>query len=447
MPVFMPHWPKPLGKRPIEIDLKLERVQMVLNKLGHPQHYVPPVIHVAGTNGKGSTVAFMRAMLSASGYRTHVYTSPHLIYFNERIIIADNNCGTEITDNYLFQILEEVRLATGETKITLFEAATIAAILAFKQKPADFCLIETGMGGRLDATNVFPNVLLNIITSISFDHMQYLGNTLEHIAFEKAGIIKENVTTIISAQEQEARAALETIAIKEKSPVFRYSFEWLSKDIDNKLLFQAGSAEEEFKLPGLQGKHQIINAGNAIAALTLLKNKFHYNKISYEAINTGLEKVHWPARLQLLNNNKNNALIKRLQAECKDWQLLLDGAHNTGGALTIKEWLLKEKCYFIIGMTREKNTKEFLSCLKNNIQFLQAICVQGEPRSQTIQEILEAAAYSSIPASGAASIMAALLAILEINETVAKDENINKIIICGSLFLAKDVAYYEENYK
>jgi dihydrofolate synthase/folylpolyglutamate synthase len=426
MPVFMPHWPKPLGKRPIRLGL--ERVLKVLDRLGNPQKLLPPVIHVAGTNGKGSSIAFLNAILKSSGYKSHVYTSPHLVHFNERIVIS----GEQINDRQLYHMLEDVRQATRDDAITFFEGTTIAAILAFAKNKADFCLIETGMGGRIDATNVVDNPILCMITPIDYDHMDYLGNTLQKIAHEKAGIMKPGTTCIISKQHDLARYTLEEHAIKMRSPVFRYGFEWSAKPAENGIEFLCNQQKEIFKKPALFGDHQIINAGCAIAAATILANKFGYKNINFDSVNAGLICAKWPARLEKLEDKKNS-LIKILP---DGWEIYLDGAHNTSGARALANWLQNDKAHFILGMTRDKDTSGFLNSLKNNIRSLHVVCVQSEPRSQTTQELAEESKKRGIFCIQHQTIESAVRSIVD------SDIKSKKILICGSLFLAKDVAAY-----
>lgn len=306
--IYMPHWPKPLGSRPK--DFSLDRIKSFLNKLGNPEKKMPPIIHIAGTNGKGSTLAFIRHIMQAAGYKVHAYTSPHLVNFNERIVIA----GSYIDDNELYSLLEECRAVIAEQPITLFEAATIAAFLAFSRHKADITLVEVGMGGRLDATNVIDSPILTIITSIALDHMEYLGPTIEIIAGEKAGIMKPNVPCVIAPQEKSIMNTLEYHAINKKSPLYRGGFEWNCKKKNNKMVFQSAIQSIEFPLPSLKGDHQIINAGNAIAACSILSGKYGFD-IGEEDITSGLQCTYWPARLERI---KEGNLISLLP---KDWQL------------------------------------------------------------------------------------------------------------------------------
>ncbi|ABD46086.1 folylpolyglutamate synthase [Neorickettsia sennetsu str. Miyayama] len=430
MPVYMPHWPKPLGARPTEIDLKLHRVTRVLKRLGSPHLSVPPVIHVAGTNGKGSTIAFLRAILQASGYSVNVYTSPHLRYFNERIVLRNR----EISDKFLYDVLEDVRIASQGEKLTFFEGTTLAAILAFSRSNADFSLIETGMGGRLDATNVFPKPIATIITAIDFDHTSYLGATIAQIAYEKAGIIKEGVPCVVARQHGEAIDIIQGVAKSKRVPVFRQGHEWEVGTDGRMLQFGVSSHVEEYPLPNLRGLHQIGNAGNAIAAATILSSRYNCDAISVESVSIGIKNADWPARLQLIRGKKNK-LVGMLP---EGWEFYMDGAHNPSGAKTISEWLEKEKIHIILGMTRDKDTKEFVSHLLPNIESISVVCVQGEPRSKTIEEIAQPILELGLECRKSSSLEDAFYHIL------SRDSDSKKILLCGSLFLFRDICSYGE---
>ncbi|WP_237111310.1 bifunctional folylpolyglutamate synthase/dihydrofolate synthase [Neorickettsia findlayensis] len=426
----MPHWPKPLGARPTEIDLGLCRVVSVLKKLGDPHLSMQQVVHVAGTNGKGSTIAFLRAILQASCYSVDVCTSPHLRYFNERIVLRDR----EISDKVLYNVLEDVRIASEGEKLTFFEGTTLAAILAFSRSNADCCLIETGMGGRLDATNVFPKPLVTIITAIDFDHTHYLGETIAQIAYEKAGIIKEGVPCVIAKQHSEAMEVIQDVAKSKRAPVFRQGHEWEVVSAGKTLQFSVGSHVEEYPLPNLRGLHQIGNAGNAIAAATILSSRYTYDAISVESVSVGIRNANWPARLQLIRG-KSNKLVNMLP---EGWEFYMDGAHNPSGASTISAWLNKEQVHIILGMTRDKDTKEFVSHLLPNIESISVVCVQGEPRSKTIQEIEQPILELGLECRKSSSLEDAFRHIL------GRDSASKKILLCGSLFLFRDIASYGE---
>lgn len=427
----MPHWPKPLGSRPK--DFSLDRIKNFLSKLGNPEKKMPPVVHIAGTNGKGSTLSFVRYIMQAAGYKVHAYTSPHLVNFNERIVIA----GSYIDDDELYSLLEECRAAVAEQPITLFEAATITAFLAFSRHKADITLIESGMGGRLDATNVLDNPILTIITSIALDHTEYLGPTVEIIAAEKAGIMKPNVSCIIAPQETSIMNVLESHAINKKSPVYRGGIEWnCSKQLsashtEDRMMFQTSAQSIEFPLPSLKGDHQVINAGNAIAACSILSGKYGFD-IGEEDIASGLQHTYWPARLEHI---KEGRLISSLP---KGWKLFLDGAHNNDGARVLSEWVrdnFAEGIYVIFGVTHNRNVEEFLKHLKPYIKLLCAVCVKSEPSATNTSIIKKKANNIGIETIECESIGDAIS-----NHILkAPIPNVKTILICGSLFLARDL--------
>ncbi|BET35695.1 MULTISPECIES: bifunctional folylpolyglutamate synthase/dihydrofolate synthase [Wolbachia] len=424
--IYMPHWPKPIGSRPK--DFSLDRIKSFLNKLGNPEKKIPPIIHIAGTNGKGSTLSFIRYIMQAAGYKVHTYTSPHLVNFNERIVVA----GTDVDDSELHNSLEECRIAVAEQPITLFEATTIAAFLAFARHKADITLVEVGMGGRLDATNVIDNPILTIITSIALDHTEYLGPTVETIAGEKAGIMKPNVPCVIAPQEKSIMNTLEHHAINKKSPLYRGGLEWNCEKQNNRMVFQSTIQSIEFSLPSLKGDHQIINAGNAIAACSILSGKYGFN-IGEEDIASGLQSTYWPARLESI---KEGNLISLLP---KDWQLFLDGAHNNDGARVLAKWVrdnFTEGVYMIFGVTRNRNVAEFLEHLKPYIKLLCAVCVKSEPKATSTDLIREGAHNIGINAIECESISDAISNYI----LKASIQNVKTILICGSLFLARDLS-------
>lgn len=428
----MPHWPKPIGSRPK--DFSLDRIKSFLNKLGNPEKKIPPIIHIAGTNGKGSTLSFIRYIMQAAGYKVHTYTSPHLVNFNERIVVA----GNDIDDSELHNSLEECRIAVAEQPITLFETATTAAFLAFSRHKADITLVEVGLGGRLDATNVIDNPILTIITSIALDHTEYLGPTVETIAGEKAGIMKPNVPCVIAPQEKSIMNTLEQHAINKKSPLYRGGFEWNCEKQNNRMVFQSAIQSIEFSLPSLKGEHQIINAGNAIAACSILSGKYGFD-IGEEDIASGLQSTYWPARLESI---KEGNLISLLP---QDWQLFLDGAHNNDGARVLAKWVkdnFAEGIYMIFGVTRNRNVAEFLEHLKPYIKLLCAICVKSEPKATSTDLIREGAHNIGINAIECESIRDAIS-----NHILkASIQNVKTILICGSLFLARDLSM-ENSYQ
>mgnify|MGYP003323847922 CR=1 FL=1 len=284
------------------IDLKLERVNRLLRKLGNPERSLPPIIHVAGTNGKGSTIAMNKAGLQSSGLRTHAYTSPHLVHFNERIEIANKR----ISEAALKDVLTECENVNNSEPITLFEITTCAAFLAFSRETADYTLLEVGLGGEFDATNVVKNPLVSIITPISFDHREYLGNTIKKIAMAKAGIIKKNIPTVISNQSAGVKGLLEARCKANRSDII-WSTESFTVSKSKKSIIQKnGNKSVEFPFPSLTGTHQVSNAMTAISTLT-------YLKVPEKHISEGLTSTYWPARLQEINKGTLFELIKKVE--------------------------------------------------------------------------------------------------------------------------------------
>ena len=432
--VFLPHWPKQT-KLNTQIILGTERVERALKYLGDPHLRVPPVIYVAGTNGKGSTVSYMVRILEESGYRVHSFTSPHLIDFNERIVLS----GQKISDDHLFSIMEECRIMveTHSVLLTLFEATTVAAFLAFANTPADFLVLEIGMGGRSDATNVIANPFLSIVTSISFDHQEFLGDTLPAIAFEKAGIIKPHAPCVVGRQSsEEVVALLDAYATTMESPKMIYGKNWsCERSGEDKLSFFADGRSLDFPLPSLLGEHQIENAGNAIAG-SLLLNSVHGVGISNDQIAAALKSTYWPARLELITSN----VVRRDMPD--GWNLYLDGAHNTGGAIALAQWAKQNAevpLYLVLGMTKGKNVEEFLAVLKPHVTFVCGVCVQRELHAQRGVVISSYAKGLGIPTEAFDYLPSAL-------DYIAEHESRDRvnILICGSLYLASDIKRMEQ---
>ena len=355
-----------------DIDLTLRPAYRdLLAALGNPQNKLPPVLHVAGTNGKGSTCAFMRAMLEAAGYRVHVYTSPHLVTFHERIRIA----GRLIEEKQLVEILHEIENLSTPGSISYFEATTAAALVAFTRTQADFTILEVGLGGRLDATNIVDRPLATLITRLSYDHRDYLGDSIDGIAREKAGIMRAGVPCFAAAQpDASALQALRDAADKIGAPLSVAGQDW--KIAEQKDGFRFADAARVFELPppALLGAHQYQNAGLAIAALSVLKNP-----LPAPAIAEGLRNVEWLARLQRLTGGALNALLP------PDTELWLDGGHNDSAgevlAAQIARWRDQDgenpkPLYVILGMLTSKVPKEFLAPLAKSIAGLCAIPVE-----------------------------------------------------------------------
>ncbi|AWJ88708.1 bifunctional folylpolyglutamate synthase/dihydrofolate synthase [Azospirillum baldaniorum] len=411
------------GLHPKVIDLSLDRVHRLLAALGHPERRLPPVVHVAGTNGKGSTLAFLRAMLEAAGLRVHVYTSPHLVRFHERIRLA----GTLIDDDRLAALLEECEAANGGGPITFFEVTTVAALLAFAREPADVVLLETGLGGRLDATNVVDRPAVTAITRISYDHRQFLGDTLEAIAGEKAGIFKPGVPAVIYPQPVEEAAR--TLAIRAETvgaPVPG----WSVTPTEGGFRFESARRRIELPLPGLAGAHQIVNAGVALACLDHLPVK-----VDDAAVRRGLAAVEWPARLQRLTRGP---LAEALPA---GWDLWLDGGHNdsAGEVLAIQaaRWAEEEPkrpLLLVYGMLASKEPREFLGPLAPFVTAARTVAIPGEEASLPAEDTAAATRACGIADSAAAADVGGAL-----DDLKGRVEGPARVLICGSLYLAGTV--------
>lgn len=424
----LPHWPIPREKSRIEPFLK--NITDILSALGNPQKKLPPVIHVAGTNGKGSTVAFTKSIFQAAGYRVHSYTSPHLIRYNERVSIH----GEEISDDFLFEVIEETRIKCLEHNIepTFFEGTTAAAFLAFSKIPADILVLETGMGGRFDATNVIEKPLMSILTSISYDHTEYLGNTLHDIALNKAGIIKQNQPCIVSQQYQESFNIIEHVATELNSPIYAFEYDWIVEKETQGFTYKSKMSNDIY-LPeiGLVGDHQIINAGNAITAALIAKDFI----ISENDIKKGIKQAFWPARLQKL---KDGPIFDQFGA---DWEIIVDGAHNESGAHIINLWLEQQDTiptYLIFGMTKGRDVQKFISHLYKHVKSVMTVPIESEPLSYTAEEVSSKLNDIGINNTACHSIDDALTKILKLANSPSR------ILVCGSLYLAADVIYQNQ---
>jgi dihydrofolate synthase/folylpolyglutamate synthase len=410
------------------IDLSLERTWRLLARLGHPERRLPPVVHVAGTNGKGSVVAYLRAMLEAAGYRVHAYISPHLVRFHERIRLA----GKLIEEPVLLALLKECEDVNGAEPITFFEITTCAAFLEFARTRADILLLETGLGGRLDSTNVIARPLASVLMPISFDHMQHLGDTLTKIAFEKAGIIKQGVPVVVAPQPAEASSVFESKAGELGAPLCRYGLEWHVEAKGKGILFGDRDGERKLPQPALPGDHQIPNAGAALATLPFLTGF----RIDEAAQAKGLRQVDWPARLQRLTRGP---LVRQLP---KGWELWLDGGHNAAAGEVLaefaKHWRRKgdrnRPLHLVFGMLNTKEPVAFLKPLAPFTEDLQAVRVAGDHAFLPAEEAAAAARAAGMEAGTAESLGAA------IDRIVAQDGNSKgspaRILICGSLYLA-----------
>jgi len=400
-----------------QIDLKLDRMQRLLSMLGNPQRRLPPIIHVAGTNGKGSLIAYLKAIFEAAGLRVHVYTSPHLVEFRERILLS----GKMIENAQIQQLASHLARMLEQQPATFFEATTALGFLAFAQKPADILLLEVGVGGRLDATNVIEKPILTAITPIAMDHMEYLGETLELIAGEKAGIIKNNTPCVVGRQAPEAAEVLAKKAAELNAPLIRMGAEW---SVENHHYI---SATKNIPLnPSLAGEHQFDNAATAIACIEALPQF----GITDAQIAQGLASAVWPARLQKLTSGK---YVGMLPAGTPLW---LDGGHNPQGGEVLGNWLAAQtnvEKYLICGMIQGKDSKGFLSPIAPHATTLYAIDIPEESTSQKAAAIATSALELGLEAHPAASLEIAL-------QTIASRAKTPYIVcICGSLYLAGKV--------
>lgn len=395
------------------IDLGLERMQRLLMMLGSPHKRLPPVIHVAGTNGKGSLLAYLQAVFEAANYRVHKYTSPHLMQFRERIVLQ----GKFIEQAYLHTLLKHLAAILPQQPVTFFEATTALAFLAFADVKADVLLLETGMGGRLDATNVIEKPLLTAITPISFDHMEYLGDTIEKIAQEKAGIMKKNVPCVIGRQRADAAAVLEKKAEALNVPLYRVGKEWHLQDA----VYQ--SPRRRLTLaPSLAGRYQYENAATAAACVDQLSGF----TIGDEHITQGISGAVWPARLQHLTGRLAQLLPPGME-------LWLDGGHNPQGGEVLAEWLQgrsAQETYLVCGMMGGKDASGYLAPLKAVTTMLYALPIEGESQSRSAAQLQTEAQRLGIPSEAAKSIENTLQTVASRAKTPAT------ICICGSLYLA-----------
>lgn len=399
------------------MDLTLDRVWRLLAALGHPERKLPPVIHIAGTNGKGSVQAMLRAGLEGEGKRVHAYTSPHLARFHERIRLA----GRLIEEDALIEILDECLAANGEDQITYFEITTVAALLAFSRVPADFTLLEVGLGGRFDATNVIEKPALTIITPVSIDHTQFLGETLAEIAGEKAGIMKRGVPCIVGPQPEEALAVIEARAERLGVPVIAHGQHWHVWEERGRLVFQDETGLLDLPPPVLPGAHQIQNAGIALAALRHLG-------FGEAACESALARAEWPARMQRLREGP----LAQAAGKAELW---LDGGHNPAAGEAIAAHLATlptRPTHLICGMLATKDVEGYMRPLAGVAESLTAVSIPGEPSTLPASETAAIARRVGLDAREAADVEDAVRAI-----TAAQPGA--RILICGSLYLAGSV--------
>ncbi|MGZ3215337.1 bifunctional folylpolyglutamate synthase/dihydrofolate synthase [Paracoccus sp. T5] len=403
-----------MALHPKIIDLSLDRMHRILAALGNPERSIPPVIHIAGTNGKGSTQAMIRAGLEAGGARVHAYTSPHLAHFHERIRLA----GNLIPEPDLAAVLEECEAANDGQPITFFEITTAAAFLAFSRSAADYTLLEVGLGGRLDATNVVDQPHLTVITPVSIDHTQYLGDTLPLIAGEKAGIIKPRIPVVVAPQQDEALRVIEARAKGLTAPIFAHGQHWMIQRDRDGMVYQDDHGLWDLPLPNLIGPHQVENAGTALAALRQLG-------ATEAQARAAVTQAEWPARMQRLRHGP----LVDLAGSAELW---LDGGHNPAGGEALAATLSAlppRPTHLICGMLNTKDIAGYLRPLAAHTASLTAIDIPGEPNTLPASTTAVEARGVGIDSSTADDAAQAIGAI------IARDPGA-RILICGSLYLA-----------
>ncbi len=474
--VYLPHWPIPssFGGRKIDFETVYERMRVVLNRLGNPQNQLPPVIHITGTNGKGSVSALLAQIFQIQGYKTHLYTSPHLHHCNERITLF----GQPISDGELYSVMEEIRINSEGVLLTFMESITLGAILAFKNNPADVLIIECGMGGRLDSTNILENKIACVITSVSFDHEEYLGNSLEKIAFEKVMITRPNVPLIAAGVGLEAKKVIKTIADNQNCPTWFYGDDyWVEIDgISGEFDFfleekNVLKSFQDLPKPALLGLHQYPNFACAIATCLAIEKHF---QISKEAISLAISSIKWKSRLERVAGD-----FSKIFREEKI-EIWIDGAHNEAGAKALSSWIsqnwLEQKSpvanqhfqnhgdlnllhpdvqkygenmdfrqlqtnFIIFGFSFGKCRPEFLSKFAN-LANLCCVRVEGEPRAEKSEKIAEIGAQIGLkilPFPDLSTALAEIAQIIQQDSAKNLRQETYKIMICGSLHLARDV--------
>jgi len=405
------------ARHPQKIDLSLERMRALCAALGDPQDRLPPVVHVAGTNGKGSTVALIRAIAEAAGLRVHAYTSPHLVRFNERIRLA----GTLIDDDTLNAILDRVEAAPGEA--TVFESTTAAALIAMAEAPADLAVVEVGLGGLLDATNVIDRPLLSVITPVDLDHAEFLGDAIEGVAAEKAGILKAGARGVIARQSEAVMAVVEAAAARVGSPLTIMGVDFDAFAERGGMVFQDQERFLDLPAPALAGAHQIANAGVAIAAALELD-------LPEAAIAEGLRTVRWPARMQRLTAGPYGAAARAADAE-----LWLDGGHNPHAGRALADALAERQARaprplaLIVGMLANKDAGGFFEALKDTGAQVFTVAFDGAAAEPTaLAAVAQGRGLGAMPTGSVTEALDRALAL-----------GAGRVVICGSLYLAGEV--------
>jgi dihydrofolate synthase/folylpolyglutamate synthase len=423
------------------IDLSLGRVERLLNKVGNPHLRLPPIVHIAGTNGKGSVTAYLKAMIEASGRRVHIYTSPHLVRFHERISLAgDDGRSRPVNEKELVDILMRVRAVNDGDDITQFEITTVAAFLAFAETKADVLLLEVGLGGRLDATNVIAKPAVTVITPVSMDHSEKLGPTLPKIAAEKAGILKRGAPGIIAQQLDEVLDVIEARAKTVHAPLQVWGREFEAFEQSGRLVFNRDTGVLDLPLPALIGRHQIVNAGTAVAAYLALMERLPDIGLNELGIEQGLRSVEWPARMQRLTNGP---LPKILGDDAELW---LDGGHNPAAGEVLADTLASfeerapKPVILVVGMMGQKDALGFLAPFRGLVRAIYTVPIpqaHEQPHSQEkLAEVARSAGLQAFERDG----------VIEALQTIAQQhKGPKRVLICGSLYLAGHVLGLQES--
>ena len=416
---------------PKGFDLSLERIQELLHKLGNPQDKLPPIIHFAGTNGKGSTIAFTRSILEAAGLAVHVDTSPHLVNWHERYRMGVRGApGRLVEDEVLSDAIARVAEVNGGQPITVYEVLTAVAFLLFSERPADVCLIEVGLGGRFDSTNVMESTDISVITPVSYDHEAYLGDTLAKIAFEKAGIIKRDTPVIIGPQEDEALDVIIRQAARNRAATSISGQTFTAMREHGRLVYQDEEELLDLVLPRLAGEHQISNAATAITACRLFC-KMHGIELTDAMLDEGLQNADWPARMQHLTHGR---LIEAMPDTCDVW---LDGGHNPGAGKMIAQFLsdLEERdprpLTLVCGMLNTKDVGGYFREFETLAERVITVPITSSDAGVDPEVLADQAEDAGLPAVAAPSLQRALQMI--------DGSQPNRVLVCGSLYLAGDM--------
>ena len=418
-----------LALHPKGYDLSLERVTRLLQRLGDPQDQVPPVIHIAGTNGKGSCAAFSRALLEAADYRVHTHTSPHLVHWHERYRLAAKGGGRLVEDKVLAEAVARVAEANGGQTITVFEILTAVTFLLFSEHPADATILEVGLGGRFDATNVVKKPAVSVIMPVSLDHQAFLGDRVELIAAEKAGIIKRGCPVVIGAQESETatQVLLET-AERLGCPVSVYGQDFIAFEENGRMVYQDEDGLMDLPLPRLPGRHQFANAAAAIAAV-----KTDGFEISHRAAEKAMTTADWPGRMQKLTQGR---LVDLAPRGADIW---LDGGHNPGASVVIAEAMAEQEeknprpLFLIAGMINTKDQHGYFSAFKGLVRHVYTVPGNFSDAGVSNDELAARANEAGLSAEPVTSVASALALL---RDTWDASEPPPRVLIGGSLYLA-----------